>query len=44
MTNPGPLVFRMDSALLLFVTDKYNVRPNVYATPGLGGRRRARHG
>ena len=34
MTNPGPLVFRMDSALLLFVTDKYNVRPNVYATPG----------
>ena len=34
MTNPGPRVFSMDSALLLFVTDKYSVRPNVYATPG----------
>ena len=32
--NLGPRVFSMDSALLLFVTDKYSVRPNVYATPG----------
>ena len=32
--NDGPLVFKIDNALLLFVTDKYNVLPSVYATPG----------
>jgi|TARA_B110000977_G_scaffold146230_2_gene185500 hypothetical protein len=34
MTNPGPLVFKIPAALLLLVKLKYNVRPNVYATPG----------